>query len=82
MLTAGQFFVMSIWVGLCCGYVGFIYPGNQDLNLTFNYIDVVYFTWTSSIDDPWMNLWCAVNSSVPQSIDYRKSCAQCDTAHP
>lgn len=82
MLATGQVFVMSVWVGQCCGYVGFIYPSPQDQNLTFNYIDVVYFTWTSNIAEPWMNLWCAHNSSVLQSHNYRESYPQCYTAHP
>ena len=65
MLAAGQLFVMSIWVGVCRGYASFIYPGYRDQNLTFNYIDVVYFTWTSSIDGPWMNLCVLPIQALP-----------------
>ena len=70
---------LLIWgslVSTCCGYVDFIYPSTQDKNLVFNYIDVVYFTWASSVDQPWMNLWCAPNPSLPQSKDYGKSYRQ------
>ena len=62
----------SVLVTSCSGYVDWIYPSNDDKGLTFNYIDTVYFTWTSSIDEPWMNLWCAPNHSSPQSSTYGK----------
>ena len=79
MFGAVGFWSLSVWGSLvftCCGYVNFIYPSIRDNNLTFNDIDVVYFTWVSSVDEPWMNLWCAPNSSVPQSKDYGKSYRQ------
>ena len=79
MLEAVRPLVLFAWVGLvpaCYGYVDWIYPGDGDHDLTFNYIDVVYFTWSSSIAEPWMNLWCAPSPSDPQSKVYGKSCAQ------
>ena len=63
----------SVLVTSCSGYVDWIYPGNENKGLTFNYIDTVYFAWTSSIADPWMNLWCAPNDSSPQSLTYGKT---------
>lgn len=39
-----------------------IFPGPEDLSLIFNYMDTVFLTWTSNIDDEpylYMNLWCA-----------------------
>ena len=41
--------------------------------MTFNYIDTVYFTWTSDINGPWMNLWCAPSPNANQSKTYGKS---------
>jgi hypothetical protein len=57
----------------CSGWVTWIYPVTP--NLTFNYIDVVYFTWTSDIteaEQAWMNLWCAPSPTAPQSSIYGK----------
>ncbi len=82
MTASGQLLVMAVWVGLSCGYVDFLFPGNRDHDLTFNYIDIVYFTWTSSIDGPWMNLWCAPNPNEPQSKDYCTFYTSCDIIHP
>ena len=48
-------------------HVNWIYPGPLNSGLTFNYIDTVYFTWESSIADPWMNLWCSPGGNSPQS---------------
>lgn len=73
MLAAGQLLVFSVWVDVCCGYVDWIFPGPNNPNLTFNYIDIVYFTWASSVEQPYMNLWCSPTPSDPQSKDYRKS---------
>lgn len=73
-----HFLIISFYVGLCQGYAAFIYPGHQDQYLTFNYVDIVYFTWTTSIAEPYMNLWCSPNSSVSQSDIYRKSYARSD----
>ena len=84
MLTAALLLLPYIWISLvpaCCAFTDWIYPGNGDSNLTFNYVDVVYFTWASSIDEPWMNLWCAPSSNEPQSKDYGKSRAQGYTDH-
>ena len=61
----------------CRGYVAWIYPGREDIDLTFNYKDVVYFTWVSSIEKPWMNLRCAPSPDQPQSKNYSESHAQC-----
>ncbi len=63
----------NVLVTSCNGYVYWIYPDNENKGLTFNYIDTVYFTWISSIADPWMNLWCAPNHSSPQSSTYGKT---------
>lgn len=38
--------------------------------MTFNHADTVYFTWTSDIDGPWMNLCCAPSPSANQSKTY------------
>ena len=59
--------VWSLLVSSCSSYVNFIYPNSTDTGMTFNYIDTVYFTWTSSVVGPWMNLWCAPNQTSPQS---------------
>ena len=59
-------------VPYCSGYVNWTYPGPENSGLTFNYKDIVYFTWTSSIDSPWMNLWCAPSHTKPQSSTYGK----------
>ena len=78
MLAAVRLLVLSVWIGLvpaCCGYVQWIYPGDGVNNLTFNYIDIVYFTWASSVDKPCMILWCAPTPTEPQSKGYSKSCA-------
>ena len=83
MLAAVWLLLSYVLTGLipaCCGFTDWIYPGQDDSNLTFNYIDVVYFTWASSIDEPWMNLWCAPRAGEPQSKDYGKFCAQGCTA--
>ena len=69
-------YVLIGLVPACYGFTDWIYPGQDDSNLTFNYIDVVYFTWASSIDEPWMNLWCAPTGDEPQSKDYGMFCAQ------
>lgn len=76
MLEATEFLALIVWIGLlplCWGYVNWIYPGPLNNNLTFNYIDSVYFTWASSVEEPWMNLWCAPSPSDAQSRNYRKS---------
>ncbi|KAK4694506.1 hypothetical protein P7C71_g3092, partial [Lecanoromycetidae sp. Uapishka_2] len=57
----------SIHILPCSGYVNWIYPSNTTTGLVFNYIDTVYFTWTSSITDPYMNLWCTPSDSTQQS---------------
>lgn len=62
-----------ILVSFCSGSVDWIYPSAQMTGMTFNYIDTVYFTWTSDIDGPWMNLWCAPSPSANQSKTYGKS---------
>lgn len=59
-------------VSSCSAYVDWIYPDPQKKGDTYNYIDTVYFTWTSNITDLWMNLWCAPNSSTRQSQQPRK----------
>ena len=54
--------VSSIFVPGCGGNVKWIFPGPEDLSLIFNYMDTVFLTWTSDIDDEsylYMNLWCA-----------------------
>ena len=66
--------VWTNFVPSCNGYVNWIFPGPEDSGLTFNYDDTVYFTWTSNITDPWMNLWCAPNQSSHQSSTYGKTC--------
>ena len=76
-VVLSSLFVWANLVSACCGYVDWIYPSIQDTDLTFNYIDVVYFTWVSSVDKPWMNLWCAPSPSESQSKEYGKSYAQC-----
>ncbi len=76
MLGAAGSLALLIWgalLPLCWGYVDWIYPGPLNHNLTFNYIDSVYFTWASSVEVPWMNLWCAPSPSDAQSINYCKS---------
>ncbi|KAL2056352.1 hypothetical protein ABVK25_003375 [Lepraria finkii] len=62
--------VWSVFVSSCSGFVNWIYPGVETSGLTFNYIDTVYFTWTSSIADPYMNLWCAPSNTSAQSKTY------------
>ena len=55
-------FFSCAFVPGCWGFVKWIFPGPQDSNLTFNYKDIVFLTWTSNIDDEpylYMNLWCA-----------------------
>lgn len=61
---------LCVCVPFCNGYVDWLYPGLNNSNLTFNYKYTVYFTWTSSITDPWMNLWCAPSLTAPQSSTY------------
>ena len=76
MFYAVQLFPLLLYCILassCCGYVHWIYPNSLDHGLTFNYVDTVYFTWTSSIAEPWMNLWCAPNQTSPQSETYGKA---------
>lgn len=62
----------SVLVSSCSGYVNCIYPSQNDTRFVFNYIDTVYFTWTSNITDPYMNLWCAPSPTSPQSSTYGK----------
>ena len=69
-------FFLLLWnllIGSCSGYVNWIYPGVENTGLTFNYIDIVYFTWTSNITGPWMNLWCAPTTTSSQSKTYGKT---------
>ena len=66
-------FLWSVLIPSCRGYVNWIYPSKEDNDLVFNYIDTVYFTWTSSIRDPYMNLWCAPSPTVAQSSTYGRS---------
>ena len=72
---SAMFFLLlwSILMISCNGYVDWIYPNSSIPNgaLTFNYIDTVYFTWTSSISSPWMNMWCGTTTTA-QSSTYGK----------
>lgn len=52
----------------CSGYVDWIYPNAETTGMTFNYNDVVYFTWTSNITTPWMKLWCKPGLTGNRSI--------------
>ena len=73
----------SVLVSSCSGYVDWIYPSDEDNGLVFNYIDTVYFTWTSNIGDPYMNLWCAPSPTDAQSPTYGKTrLALRDLPHP
>ena len=70
-------FFLLLWSILmisCNGYVDWIYPNSGIPNgaLIFNYIDTVYFTWTSSISSPWMNMWCGTTTTA-QSPTYGKT---------
>jgi hypothetical protein len=56
-------FYLLVWgtfVIPCRGWVDWSYPASA--NLTFNYIDTVYFTWTSNISDligGSLSIWCS-----------------------
>ena len=74
-LHCSAIFPLLLWSALassCSGYVNWIYPSKEDNGLVFNYIDTVYFTWTSSITGPYMNLWCAPTPTSAQSSTYGK----------
>lgn len=62
----------SIYVLPCSGFVDWIYPIHNKTGLVCNYIDTVYFTWTSNITDPYMNLWCTPSGSTVQCSTYGK----------
>ena len=52
-----------VFIPPCTGYVNWIYPAASSTSLTYNYIDTVYFTWTSNITNPTLGLWCATANS-------------------
>ncbi|KAL2054958.1 hypothetical protein ABVK25_004780 [Lepraria finkii] len=52
-----------VFIPPCTGYVNWIYPTARSTSLTYNYIDTVYFTWTSNITNPTLGLWCATANS-------------------
>lgn len=60
--------VRSMLLPSCSGYVDWIYPNAETTGMTFNYNDVVYFTWTSNITSPWMKLWCKPSGTGNHSI--------------
>ena len=79
------FLLRSFLVSSCSGSVNWIYPSKEEEgnSLVFNYIDTVYFTWTSNITDPYMNLWCSHTPSGPQTSTYSKTHpALRDPPHP
>lgn len=67
------FFLWHLLITSCSGSINWVYPGAENTGLTFNYIDIVYFTWTSNFTSLWMDLWCAPNPTSPQSQNYGKT---------
>ena len=57
---------LGAWLAIapCEAYVHWLYPpSSSSRSLSFNYNDLVYFTWESNFTDPTIILWCASAAS-------------------
>ena len=65
-LSRFQLLALALWLSIapCEAYVHWLYPpSSSSRSLSFNYNDLVYFTWESNFTDPTITLWCASAAS-------------------